>query len=62
MIKVRLARDILENVGVYAEDQRLEVSLDGERVQLFTVPGFKPSPAAPRPAAPVAAASPGDQR
>jgi mono/diheme cytochrome c family protein len=52
VIKVRLARDILENIGVYAEDQRLEVSLDGERVQLFTVPGFKPAPAAPRPAAP----------
>ena len=50
VIKVRLARDILENIGVYAEDQRLEVSLDGERVQLFTVPGFKPAPAAPRPA------------
>jgi hypothetical protein len=52
VIKVRLARDILENIGVYAEDQQLEVSLDGERVQLFTVPGFKPPPAAPRPAAP----------
>jgi mono/diheme cytochrome c family protein len=48
VIKVRLARDILENVGVFAEDQRLEVSLDGERLQLFTVPGFKPAPAAPR--------------
>ena len=52
VIKVRLARDILENVGVFAEDQHLEVSLDGERVQMFTVPGFKPPPAAPRPAAP----------
>ncbi|MEO8259333.1 MAG: DUF1592 domain-containing protein [Acidobacteriota bacterium] len=57
VIKVRLARDILENIGVFAEDQRLEVSLDGERVRLFTVPGFKPAPATPRPAAP--AASPG---
>ena len=37
-IRVRLARDILENVPVYAEPQQLEVSLDGERVQLFTVP------------------------
>jgi mono/diheme cytochrome c family protein len=53
VIKVRLARDILENVPVFAEDQQLEVSLDGERVQMFTVPGFKPQPQAPRPAAPV---------
>ena len=45
--QVRLARDIHENVGVYAEAQLLEVSLDGERVQVFTLPGFKPSPAAP---------------
>jgi mono/diheme cytochrome c family protein len=52
VIKVRLARDILENVPVFAEDQHLEVSLDGERIQLFTVPGFRPQPAAPRPAAP----------
>ena len=42
VIKVRLARDILENIGVFAEDQQLEVSLDGERVQLFTLPGFRP--------------------
>ena len=51
VIKVRLARDILENVPVFAEDQRLEVSLDGERVQMFIVPGFRP-PQAPRPATP----------
>ena len=48
VIKVRLARDILENIGVFAEDQRLEVSLDGERLQVFTVPGFKPHTQAPR--------------
>ena len=54
VIKVRLARDILENIGVFAEDQHLEVSLDGERLQMFTVPGFKPQPQAPRPAPPVA--------
>jgi hypothetical protein len=57
VIKVRLARDILENIGVFAEDQRLEVSLDGERLQLFTVPGFRPSVSAPRPAAPAPAVS-----
>jgi hypothetical protein len=52
VIKVRLARDILENVPVFAEDQHLEVSLDGERIQMFTVPGFKPQPQAPKPATP----------
>ena len=56
VIKVRLARDILENIGVFAEDQRLEVSLDGERLQVFTVPGFKPAPQAPR--APASNAAP----
>ena len=58
VIKVRLARDILENIGVFAEDQHLEVSLDGERLQMFTVPGFKPQPQAPRPAAPAAVPAP----
>jgi hypothetical protein len=53
VIRVRLARDILENVPVFAEDQQLEVSLDGERVQMFTVPGFKPQPQTPKPAAAV---------
>jgi mono/diheme cytochrome c family protein len=52
VIRVRLARDILENVPVFAEDQHLEVSLDGERLQMFTVPGFKPQPAAPKSPAP----------
>src|ERR1700722_2465405 len=51
VIKVRLARDILENVPVFAEDQHLEVSLGGERVQMFTVPGFRPQPQSPRPPA-----------
>src|SRR5581483_11404765 len=60
VIKVRLARDILENIGVFAEDQRLEVSLDGERLQMFVVPGVKPPAQAPKPAeaaAPLATAS-----
>jgi hypothetical protein len=58
VIKVRLARDILENVPVFAEDQHLEVSLDGERVQMFTVPGFRPQPQAPRPPTPAPTATP----
>jgi mono/diheme cytochrome c family protein len=51
-IRVRLARDILENVPVYAEPQQLEVSLDGERVQMFTVP--PPVMTTPAQTAPVA--------
>ena len=54
VIKLRLARDILENVPAFAEDQHLEVSLDGERIQVLTVPGIKPPPAPPAPP-PVAA-------
>jgi hypothetical protein len=51
-IRVRLARDILENVPVYAEPQQLEVSLDGERVQMFTL--APPLLSRPAQAAPVA--------
>jgi mono/diheme cytochrome c family protein len=61
VIKVRLARDILENVPVFAEDQHLEVSLDGERIQMFTVPGFKPQPQAPKPAAAVPTSTSSEQ-
>ena len=45
IVKVRLARDILENVPVFREDQRLEVALDGKQIRVFTVPGFTPQPA-----------------
>ena len=38
-IRVQLSRDLNEGVPVYSEDQKLEVSVDGERVQLFTLPG-----------------------
>ena len=55
VIKVRLARDILENVPAFAEDQNLEVSLDGQRITVLTVPGIKPPPAPPAPPAPVGA-------
>ena len=41
-IRVRLARDLNFAVPVYAEPQHLEVSLDGERLQLFTLPGVLP--------------------
>ena len=46
VIKARLARDLNESVPAYDEPQHLEVSLDGERLQLFTMPGV--SAAAPR--------------
>jgi hypothetical protein len=39
VIRVQLSRDLNEGVPLYAEDQQLEVSVDGERVQLFTLPG-----------------------
>jgi mono/diheme cytochrome c family protein len=61
VIKVRLARDILENVPVFPEDQQLEVSLDGERVQIFTVPGFTPQLQAPRPETPAPASTSSEQ-
>jgi mono/diheme cytochrome c family protein len=39
VIRVQLARDLNEGVPLYAEDQQLEVSVDGERVRVFTLPG-----------------------
>jgi hypothetical protein len=59
VIKPRLARDLNESVPLYLEPQTLEVSLDGERIELLTVPGVVPAPARGRgaggPAAPPAA-------
>ncbi len=40
-IRVDLARDLNEQVPIYAEPQHLEVSIDGERVQVFTLPGVQ---------------------
>src|SRR4029450_4819611 len=45
-IRVQLSRDLNEQVPIYAEAQQLEVSIDGERVQLFTLPGVD-APAPP---------------
>jgi len=46
-IRPRLARDLNENVPLYLDAQQLEVSLDGVRLQMFTVPGVStPQPAA----------------
>jgi mono/diheme cytochrome c family protein len=59
VIRVRLARDMNESMPPYADPQRLEVSLDGERLQVFTLDaaaapggrgGTPPAPVAPAPA------------
>jgi mono/diheme cytochrome c family protein len=38
-IRPRLTRDLNESLPLYTEDQRLEISIDGERVGLYTLPG-----------------------
>ena len=49
VISVRLFRDLNESVPLYVEPQQIEISLDGERVGLFTLPGVQNQapPAAP---------------
>ena len=42
VIKVRLARDLNDGMPAYADPQQLEVSLDGVRLQVFTLPGVQP--------------------
>ena len=46
-IRVQIARDLNESVPLYTEPQHLEVSIDGERVQLFTLPGVGAPTASP---------------
>jgi mono/diheme cytochrome c family protein len=53
-IRVELARDLNEQVPIYQETQLLEVSIDGERKHVFTLPGVA-GPARPPPSEPVAA-------
>ncbi|MGD8341107.1 MAG: DUF1595 domain-containing protein, partial [Gammaproteobacteria bacterium] len=54
VIAPRLQRDLNESMPAYADDQHLEVSIDGERVALFTLPGAAPRggppPLVPEPA------------
>src|SRR5690606_18761263 len=38
VIAAELARDLNEQMPLYAEPQALEVAIDGERVALFTLP------------------------
>jgi len=49
VIRVQLSRDLNEGVPLYADDQQLEVSIDGERVKLFTLPGVGGQAAATEP-------------
>ncbi len=42
-ISALLARDLNEGMPSYTEDQDLEISIDGERVALFTLPGLPPA-------------------
>jgi hypothetical protein len=53
-IRVELARDLNEQVPIYQETQLLEVSIDGERKHVFTLPGVA-GPPRPPPSEPVAA-------
>jgi hypothetical protein len=46
-IRVELARDLNEQVPIYAEPQHLEVSIDGARVHVFTLPGVAAPPPPP---------------
>jgi Protein of unknown function (DUF1592)/Protein of unknown function (DUF1588)/Protein of unknown function (DUF1585)/Protein of unknown function (DUF1587)/Protein of unknown function (DUF1595) len=47
-IRVQLSRDLNEQVPIYVEPQQLELSIDGERVHLFSLPGAgAPAPAPP---------------
>ena len=45
IVAVELSRDLNESVPLYAEDQHLEVSINGERVALFTLPAVPVEPA-----------------
>jgi hypothetical protein len=39
-IRPRLTRDLNESLPLYTEDQRVEISIDGERVGVYTLPGI----------------------
>jgi mono/diheme cytochrome c family protein len=47
--KVQLSRDLNEQVPLYADDQQVQVSVDGEPVHLFTLPGVGGAPSAAEP-------------
>jgi len=51
-IRPRLTRDLNESVPLYTEDQHVEVSIDGERVGTFMLPGVGGGGNAPQVASP----------
>jgi hypothetical protein len=51
-IRPRLTRDLNEGMPAYTEHQILEISLDGERVGVYVLPGVQNQPAAAAPEAP----------
>jgi len=53
-VRVQLSRDLNEQVPIYVEPQDLEVSIDGERVKVFTLAGAA-APAGPPASEPAAA-------
>ena len=56
VIRVRLARDLNESMPPYAEPQQLEVSLDGEQLEVFTLAAAAPAAGRGRGAAPATGA------
>ena len=48
VIAAELARDLNEQMPMYAEEQQLEIAIDGERVALFTLPAVPLTGAASR--------------
>jgi hypothetical protein len=52
VIRVRLARDLNESMPPYADPQQLEVSLDGEQLEVFTLAAAAPAAGRGRGAAP----------
>ena len=44
-VRVKIARDLNDSVPIYTVAQELEVSIDGRRLQVFTLPGGQPPPA-----------------
>jgi hypothetical protein len=43
--RVRLQRDLNEAIAIYSDPQELEISIDGQRVGTFTLPGVPSRPA-----------------
>ena len=58
-VRVQLSRDLNEQVPIYVEPQDLEVSIDGERVTVFTLAGAA-APAGPPASEPAAATGDAD--